>query len=54
VRGEPGVSVRDYFLGDSEPLIDVAEVQFCYALACDRGCAGEEEGCPCASVVDYG
>ena len=50
--GEPWVSVRDHLPRESEPLIDVIQVEVSDSLSGDRGGTGDEDGCSRASVVD--
>ena len=52
--GEPRISVRYHFLGQSEPLIDIVQIKVSDVFSRDGGRTGEEDGCPCASVIDYG
>jgi hypothetical protein len=52
-RCEAGISIGDDAFGESEPSIDVVEVQLSNFCSCDRRFAGEEQGCPCAAMVYY-
>ena len=51
--GEPGVSVRYHFLGQSKPLIDIVQIKVSDTFSHDGGRAGEEDGCSCTSMIDY-
>ena len=49
--GESGVSVRDHSIRESEPSVDMFEVEFGYTFSSNGGRAGNEYCCVGASVV---